>query len=43
MRPYIYRSPSLVNFGLMEQFPSLPSYSGLLSPTIELIGDLAHV
>lgn len=37
------RSPSLVNFGLADTFPSLPEYSGLLSPTVEIVGDMAHV
>ncbi|XP_065176076.1 N-acetylglucosamine-6-phosphate deacetylase-like [Sycon ciliatum] len=38
-----HRLPSLVNFGLVERFPDLPQYSGLSPPTVELIGDLAHV
>ena len=37
------RNASLVNFGLTEKFPSLPQYRELLPPTIEVIGDLAHL
>lgn len=38
-----HRLPSLCNFGLIPRFPSLPKYEGLTPPTVELIGDLAHV
>ncbi|XP_070555715.1 N-acetylglucosamine-6-phosphate deacetylase-like [Ptychodera flava] len=38
-----HRTPSLVNFGLTEDFPSLPEYEGLQPPTVEVIGDLRHV
>lgn len=38
-----HRCPSLVNFGLTERFPSLPQYRELLPPTVEVIGDLAHL
>ena len=39
----LHRRPSLANFGLTEQFPNLPQYKQLLPPTIEVIGDLAHL
>ena len=38
-----HRNPSLVNFGLMNCFPNLPQYRGILSPTVEVIADMAHV
>ena len=38
-----HRSPSLSNFGLVRTMPSLPAYSGLLPPTVEVIADCAHV
>ena len=38
-----YRQPSLVNFGLVEKFPNLPQYRELQPPTVEVIGDLAHL
>ncbi|XP_077991798.1 N-acetylglucosamine-6-phosphate deacetylase-like [Glandiceps talaboti] len=39
-----HRTPSLVNFGLTEEFPRIPDYEGLQqTPTIEVIGDLRHV
>ena len=37
------RSPSLVNFGLADTFPNLPQYNSLQSPTVEIVGDMAHV
>ncbi|KAJ7326568.1 Putative N-acetylglucosamine-6-phosphate deacetylase [Desmophyllum pertusum] len=39
----INRSPGLVNFGLLDELPSLPKYRGIRTPTVEIIGDLAHV
>ena len=39
----VLREPSLVNFGLVERFPSLPQYRELQPPTVEVIGDLAHL
>jgi hypothetical protein len=33
----------LVNFGIVDQFPRLPKYDGLLPPSVEIIFDLAHV
>jgi N-acetylglucosamine-6-phosphate deacetylase len=38
------RNPSLVNFGMLKRFPNLQKYNHLpLPPTVEVIGDLAHV
>lgn len=37
------RSPGLVNFGLLDDLPNLPKYKGIKTPTVEIIGDLAHV
>ena len=37
------RSPGLVNFGLLDELPNLPKYRGINTPTVEIIGDLAHV
>jgi hypothetical protein len=39
----VNRYPSLVNFALTEKFPNLPQYRELQPPTIEVIGDLAHM
>lgn len=38
-----HRSPGLVNFGLLDDLPNLPKYKGIKTPTVEIIGDLAHV
>ena len=38
-----YRSPGLVNFGLLDELPNLSKYRGIKTPTVEIIGDLAHV
>jgi hypothetical protein len=38
-----HRNPSLCNFGLIPRFPALPEYAGLIPPTVEVIGDMAHV
>ncbi|XP_078360754.1 N-acetylglucosamine-6-phosphate deacetylase-like isoform X2 [Oculina patagonica] len=38
-----HRSPGLVNFGLLDELPNLPKYSGIKTPTVEIIGDLTHV
>jgi len=38
-----HRSPGLVNFGLLDELPNLPKYRGIKTPTVEIIGDLAHV
>lgn len=37
------RSPSLVNFGLIDKYPDLPGYREVSPPTVELVGDMAHV
>lgn len=37
------RSPGLVNFGVLDELPNLPKYRGIKTPTVEIIGDLAHV
>ena len=37
------RSPGLVNFELLDDLPNLPKYKGIKTPTVEIIGDLAHV
>lgn len=38
-----HRLPSLINFGLMDEFPNLPEYSGLTPPTVEVVADMVHV
>ncbi|XP_058972236.2 N-acetylglucosamine-6-phosphate deacetylase isoform X1 [Pocillopora verrucosa] len=38
-----HRSPGLVNFGLLDELPNLSKYRGIKTPTVEIIGDLAHV
>lgn len=38
-----FRSPGLVNFGLLDELLNLPKYRGIRTPTVEIIGDLAHV
>jgi len=40
---FFLRSPGLVNFGLLDELPKLPKYKGITTPTVEVIGDLAHV
>lgn len=37
-----HRSPGLVNFGLLDELPNLSKYRGIKTPTVEIIGDLAH-
>ncbi|XP_020630695.1 N-acetylglucosamine-6-phosphate deacetylase-like [Orbicella faveolata] len=38
-----HRSPGLVNFRVLDELPNLPKYRGIKTPTVEIIGDLAHV
>ncbi|XP_071964252.1 N-acetylglucosamine-6-phosphate deacetylase-like [Antedon mediterranea] len=38
-----HRTPSLVNFGLVDVFPNIPGYERLAPPTVEIIGDMCHV
>ena len=38
-----FRNPGLVNFGLLDSYPSLSKYDGVVAPTVELIGDMIHV
>ena len=37
------RLPGLVNIGLASVYPNLPEYTDIIPPTVEVIGDLAHV
>ncbi|KAH3757150.1 N-acetylglucosamine-6-phosphate deacetylase [Pelomyxa schiedti] len=38
-----HRNMGLCNFGMVKKFPNLPEYSGLVPPTVEVIGDLIHI
>jgi N-acetylglucosamine-6-phosphate deacetylase len=38
-----FRNPGLVNFGLLDSYPSLSKYDDVVAPTVELIGDMIHV
>eukprot|EP01125_Pyxidicula_operculata_P002949 TRINITY_DN1293_c0_g1_i2.p1 TRINITY_DN1293_c0_g1~~TRINITY_DN1293_c0_g1_i2.p1 ORF type:complete len:201 (+),score=32.11 TRINITY_DN1293_c0_g1_i2:137-739(+) len=38
-----HRDVSLVNIGLLKEFPNIPKYKECAVPTIEMIGDLMHV
>ncbi len=38
-----HREVGLANFGLVAAFPRLPPYEAVLPPSVELVGDLAHV
>ncbi|XP_011409136.1 PREDICTED: N-acetylglucosamine-6-phosphate deacetylase-like, partial [Amphimedon queenslandica] len=38
-----HRLPGLVNIGLASVYPNLPEYTDIILPTVEVIGDLAHV
>ncbi|XP_033116535.1 N-acetylglucosamine-6-phosphate deacetylase-like isoform X2 [Anneissia japonica] len=38
-----HRTPSLVNFGLIDVFPNIPGYERLAPPSVEIIGDMCHV
>ncbi|CAB4002068.1 N-acetylglucosamine-6-phosphate deacetylase, partial [Paramuricea clavata] len=38
-----HRNPGLVNFGLLDSYPSLSKYDDVVAPTVELIGDMIHV
>ena len=37
------RLPGLVNIGLTSVYPNLPEYTDIIPPTVEVIGDFAHV
>ena len=37
------RNPGLVNFGLLDKYPSISKYESAVPPTIELIGDMIHL
>jgi len=38
-----HRDCGLANLALLSEWPKLPEYEGAIEPTIELIGDCAHV
>ena len=38
-----HRENGLANFALCPKFPKLKGFENLVEPTVEIIGDLAHV
>jgi len=38
-----HREVSLVNFGLLSEYPKIDKYSSIVEPSVEIIGDLIHV
>ena len=38
-----HRSVGLCNFGMVKAFPKLPKFSGICTPSVEVVGDLLHV
>jgi len=38
-----HRDVSLVNFGLLSEYPNIDKYNSIVEPTVEIIGDLVHV
>jgi len=38
-----HRDVSLVNFGLLSEYPNMEQYQGIAEPSVEIIGDLVHV
>jgi N-acetylglucosamine-6-phosphate deacetylase len=43
VQSFHHRNSGLANFALLDSFPELPIYSGLQTPTVEMIGDMKHV
>ena len=43
VQKFHHRESGLANFAMARALPALPRYAGIVSPTVEVIGDLKHV